>query len=41
MFPAQARVISEKVFEWNLTEFNKNEFKDGKEIWNTFRKIKK
>ncbi len=41
MFPAQARVISEKVFKWNLTELNKNQFKVGKEIWNTFRKIKK
>ena len=41
MFPVQAKVISEKVFEWNLTELNENEFKVGTKIWNTFRKIKK
>ena len=41
MFPAQAKVISEKVFEWNLTELNEVEFKTGPKIWNTFRKIKK
>jgi hypothetical protein len=41
MFPVQAQIISEKVFEWNLTELNENEFKVGKEIWNTFRKINK
>ena len=41
MFPVQAKVISEKVFEWNLTELNENEFKVGAEIWHTFRKIKK
>ena len=41
MFPVQAKVISEKVFEWNLTELNEKEFKVGSKIWNTFRKIKK
>jgi hypothetical protein len=41
MFPAQAKVISEKVFEWNLTEINGGEFKTGPKIWNTYRKIKK
>ncbi|REG83473.1 hypothetical protein C8N41_1139 [Winogradskyella sediminis] len=41
MFPVQAKVISEKVLEWNLTELNQYEFKVGTEIWSTFRKIKK
>jgi len=41
MFPVQAKVISDKVFEWNLTEINDGEFKTGPKIWNTFRKIKK
>lgn len=41
MFPVQAKVISEKVFEWNLTEINDGEFKTGPKIWNTYRKIKK
>ena len=41
MFPVQAKVISEKVFEWNLTELNENEFKVGTEIWDTYRKTKK
>ena len=41
MFPPQAKVISEKVFEWKLTELNEEEFKTGTKIWNTFRKIKK
>lgn len=41
MFPAQAKVISEKIFEWNLTEINKERFKTGPKIWNTFRKVKK
>ncbi|MFI1770850.1 hypothetical protein [Thalassobellus citreus] len=41
MFPIQTKIISDKVFEWNLTELNENEFKVGTEIWNTFRKIKK
>ncbi|MCG8755531.1 hypothetical protein [Tenacibaculum finnmarkense] len=40
MYPVQAKVISEKVFEWNLTELNENEFKVGTEIWNTFKKTK-
>ena len=41
MSPVQAKVISEKVFEWNLTEINVGEFKTGPKIWNTYRKIKK
>ena len=41
MIPVQAKVISEKVFEWNLTEINGGEFKIGPKIWNTYRKIKK
>ena len=41
MFPPQAKAISEKVFEWKLTELNEEEFKTGTKIWNTFRKIKK
>ena len=32
MFPVQAKVISEKVFEWNLTELNEKEFKVGSKI---------
>jgi hypothetical protein len=41
MFPAQALIISEKIFEWNLTEINSTEFKTGPKIWNTYRKIEK
>ncbi|MDO6744691.1 hypothetical protein Q4553_08900 [Tenacibaculum soleae] len=41
MFPAQAKVISEKVFEWKLTEINDGKFKTGPKIWNIYRKIKK
>ena len=40
MFPVQAKVISEKVFEWKLTEISDGEFKTGPKIWNTYRKIK-
>ncbi|MCH2032260.1 MAG: hypothetical protein MK202_01975 [Tenacibaculum sp.] len=41
MFPFQTKLISEKVFEWNLTEINDGEFKTGPNIWNTYRKIEK
>jgi len=40
MFPVQAKVISEKVFKWKLTEISDGEFKTGPKIWNTYRKIK-
>jgi hypothetical protein len=35
----QPKLISEKTFTWSLIEIKKNEFKTGKEFWNTFRKI--
>lgn len=41
MFPAQPKVISDKVYEWDLTEINEDEFKTGPESWNTFTKVKR
>ncbi|MDG1572498.1 hypothetical protein OZ410_09235 [Robiginitalea sp. M366] len=40
LYEGQPQVISESTVKWNLTEMKSNEFKIGKEYWNTFRKVK-
>ena len=41
LFEAHAKVISEKIFTFNLIELNQKQFKVGKNTWDSFRKIKK
>jgi len=39
MFDAGPVVISEKTYEWKLTDLSEKEFKTGTEIWNRFEKV--
>ena len=40
LFPAQAKVISDKKISWKWEKVNENEFKTGTNIWDRFQKVK-
>ncbi|SOS52758.1 conserved hypothetical protein [Tenacibaculum dicentrarchi] len=41
LFPAQAKVISDKEISWKWEKVNDNEFKTGTNFWDRFKKVKK
>ena len=41
LFEGQPLVISERTIRWKLRDIKADEFKTGKEYWNTFRKVEK
>jgi hypothetical protein len=41
LFPAQAKVISDKEISWKWEKVNENEFKTGTNFWDRFKKVKK